>query len=109
MDSEPVSPVSTADEQGTELYHAIGGMDTCRRLAEAFYAHVEHDPVLRPLYPPTLKGCPIEALATFLIQFFGGPCEYAQRRWSLSLREAHLRFSIGQRERDAWLNNMLQA
>jgi ankyrin repeat protein len=48
-------------------------------------------------------------LAAFLIQFFGGPCEYAQRRWSLSLREAHLRFAIGRKEREAWLNNMLQA
>jgi hemoglobin len=84
-------------------------MNTCRRLAVAFYAHVEHDPVLRPLYPPTLKGCPIDALAAFFIQFFGGPCEYAPRRWSLSLREAHLRFAIGPREREAWLTNMFQA
>ncbi len=109
MDPEFVFPTSTADLQGVDLYHALGGMDTCRRLSAAFYAHVEHDPVLRPLYPPTLKGCPIETLATFLIQFFGGPCEYAQRRWSLSLREAHLRFAIGEREREAWLTNMFQA
>lgn len=109
MDPKSVFPASTADSQGVDLYHALGGMDTCRRLSAAFYAHVEHDPVLRPLYPPTLKGCPIEALAAFLIQFFGGPCEYAQRRWSLSLREAHLRFAIGQKEREAWLNNMFQA
>jgi truncated hemoglobin YjbI/ankyrin repeat protein len=91
------------------LYHALGEMDGCRKLAITFYTHVERDPVLRPLYPPTLKGCPIETLAAFFIQFFGGPCEYAQRRWSLSLSEAHLRFAIGQKERDAWLNNMFQA
>ncbi len=109
MEPEAVFPAATADAQGVDLYHALGGMDTCRRLAEAFYAHVEHDPILRPLYPPTLKGCPIKALAAFFIQFFGGPCEYAQRRWSLSLREAHLRFAIGQREREAWLTNMFQA
>jgi truncated hemoglobin YjbI len=109
MDPESVFPASTADSQGVDLYHALGGMDTCRELSAAFYAHVEHDPVLRPLYPPTLKGCPIETLAAFLIQFFGGPCEYAQRRWSLSLREAHLRFAIGQKEREAWLSNMFQA
>ena len=108
VNTEPVSPVLTADSQSA-VYHALGGMDTCRRLSVAFYAHVEHDPVLRPLYPPTLKGCPIETLAAFLIQFFGGPCSYAQRRWSLSLREAHLRFTIGQKERAAWLNNMFLA
>ena len=109
MDPESVFPASTADSQGVDLYHALGGMDTCQGLSIAFYAHVEHDPVLRPLYPPTLKGCPIETLAAFLVQFFGGPCEYAPRRWSLSLREAHLRFAIGQKERDAWLNDMFQA
>src|SRR5579864_523761 len=109
MDPESVFPASAADSQGVDLYHALGGMDTCRRLSAAFYAHIEHDPVLRPLYPPTLKGCPIEALAAFFIQFFGGPCECAQRRWSLSLREAHLRFAIGPKEREAWLTNMFQA
>jgi truncated hemoglobin YjbI len=109
MDPESAFPASTADSQDVDLYHALGGMDTCRRLSATFYAHVEHDPILRPLYPPTLKGCPIETLAAFLIQFFGGPCTYAQRRWSLSLREAHLRFAIGQKEREAWLNNMFQA
>lgn len=108
-DSELVSPILPEDSQRFDLYHALGGMDTCRRLSVAFYAHVEHDPVLRPLYPPTLKGCSIEALAAFFIQFFGGPCEYAPRRWSLSLREAHLRFKIGRKERDAWLTNMFQA
>lgn len=109
MSPESIFSAKEADSQGVDLYHALGGMDTCRRLAVAFYAHVEHDPVLRPLYPPTLKGCPIKALAAFFIQFFGGPCEYASRRWSLSLREAHLRFAIGQREREAWLTNMFLA
>ena len=109
MDPESVFPSSRSASQGVDLYHAIGGMDTCRKLSASFYAHVEHDPVLRPMYPPTLKGCPIETLAAFLIQFFGGPDEYAQRRWSLSLREAHLRFAIGQKEREAWLTNMFQA
>jgi hemoglobin len=109
MDPEFVFPASEGASQGVDLFHALGGMDTCRELSAAFYAHVEHDPVLRPLYPPTLKGCPIETLAAFLIQFFGGPDEYAQRRWSLSLREAHLRFAIGQKEREAWLTNMFQA
>src|SRR5215469_15534476 len=109
MNPESVFLASGTEAHDVDLYHALGGMDTCRRLAVAFYAHVEHDSVLRPLYPPTLKGCPIEVLAAFFIQFFGGPCAYAPRRWSLSLREAHLRFPIGQREREAWLTDMFQA
>ena len=108
MDAEPVSLAAITDTSsyGVNLYDASGGMDACRELATAFYARVEHDPILRPLYPPTLKGCPVEALGDFLVQFLGGPCVYAPRRWSLSLREAHLRFKIGQSERDAWLNDM---
>ncbi len=109
MGSALVSPAPTPDESGVDLYHMVGEKDTCQRLSAAFYAHVEHDPVLRPLYPPTLTGCPIRALAAFLTQFLGGPRDYAPRRWSLSLREAHLRFKIGHKERKAWLNDMFQA
>jgi hemoglobin len=87
-----------------DLYAAIGGMDACRRLSTAFYARVEHDPLLRPLFPSI--HCAIDAFALFLAQFLGGPCEYSERRWWLSLREAHLRFRIGQGERDAWLSDM---
>ena len=102
-------PVSREHAPETNLFHALGGREGCHRLASAFYAHVEHDPILRPLYPPTLKGCPIKALAAFLVQFLGGPSDYARGRWWLSLREAHLRFKIGQQEREAWLNDMFQA
>ena len=49
-----------------------------------------------------------EEFAAFLTQFLGGPTEYSQRRWWLSLRESHLRFKIGQKERDAWMTNMVK-
>jgi hypothetical protein len=39
----------------------------------------------------------------------GGPAEDAQERWSLSLRESHLRFKIGPRERQAWMSHMVEA
>jgi truncated hemoglobin YjbI len=57
MDIEPVSLAAITDSYGVDLYEALGGMDACRKLDTAFYARVEHDPILRPLYPPTLKGC----------------------------------------------------
>jgi len=50
--------------------------------------------------------CAIDAFAAFLIQFLGGPGEYAERRWWLSLQESHLRFKIGQKERNAWMKCM---
>jgi truncated hemoglobin YjbI len=92
----------------TGLYQAVGGTATCRQLSTAFYARVQRDPVLRPLFPGKTLKCAIEEFAAFLAQFLGGPPEDAQRRWWLSLRESHLRFKIGQRERDAWMKNMLQ-
>jgi truncated hemoglobin YjbI len=94
---------------GFNLYQAIGGAGTCRQLSVSFYARVERDPVLRPLFPGKTLRCAIEEFSAFLAQFLGGPPEDAQRRWWLSLRESHLRFKIGEKERDAWMTNMLQA
>lgn len=91
--------------QPAELYRALGGAAGCRTLATAFYAHVEQDPVLRPLFPSTFT-CAIEALSAFLVQFLGGEAAATQRRWWLSLRESHQRFEIGPRERTAWLRAM---
>jgi truncated hemoglobin YjbI/ankyrin repeat protein len=87
------------------LYRAIGGAAGCHALATAFYANVERDPLLRPLFPSTFT-CAIEELSAFLVQFLGGEAEATQRRWWLSLRESHERFKIGPREREAWLRAM---
>lgn len=91
------------------LYEAVGGKIACRRLSEAFYARVDNDPLLRPLFPGTTLRCAIEEFSAFLAQFLGGPPEDAERRWWLSLRESHLRFKIGPTEREAWMRNMSQA
>jgi hemoglobin len=92
-----------------DLYQAVGGRDVCRQLSETFYARVKLDPVLRPLFPGKSLRCAVEAFTAFLAQFLGGPPEDAQARWWLSLRESHLRFKIGPRERQAWMSNMIQA
>jgi truncated hemoglobin YjbI len=78
-------------------------------LAVAFYTRVDRDPILRPLFPGKSLTCAIEEFAAFLAQFLGGPSEDSQCRWWLSLRESHLRFKIGARERTAWLANMAAA
>lgn len=92
-----------------DLYHAVGGRSVCLRLSEAFYSRVKRDPVLRPLFPGKSLRCAVEAFAAFLAQFLGGPTEDSRARWWLSLRESHLRFKIGPRERQAWMSNMLEA
>jgi truncated hemoglobin YjbI len=91
---------------GSDLYEAIGGTAGCRGLSTAFYARVARDPVLRPLFPGKSFRCAIEEFAAFLVHFLGGPGDDAQFRWHLSLRESHLRFKIGPKERTAWIANM---
>lgn len=91
-----------------DWYESLGGLEGCRQLSTAFYARVARDPVLIPVFPSSFH-CAVEALATFLAQFLGGPCVYSPQRWYLSLREAHHRFQIGQKERDAWMENMRHA
>ncbi|BDI33156.1 hypothetical protein CCAX7_52070 [Capsulimonas corticalis] len=89
-----------------DLYEAIGGSAKCRELSAAFYARVDNDPTLAPLFPGKTHKCAIEEMSAFLAQFLGGPSKDAQRRWWLSLRESHLRFSIGQKERKVWVEMM---
>jgi hemoglobin len=70
---------------------------------------VDRDPILRPLFPGKSLRCATDAFAAFLVQFLGGPAEDAERRWWVSLRESHLRFKIGPKERSAWMRNMVKA
>jgi hemoglobin len=87
------------------MYERVGGQPFFDRLVERFYALVEDDPVLRPLYPQELAE-PRRHLAGFLAQYWGGPPTYSEERGHPRLRQRHLRFSIGPAERDAWFAAM---
>jgi hemoglobin len=87
----------------------VGGEETFRRLVHHFYAGVAEDPLLRPLYPePDLAGAE-ERLRMFLVQYWGGPRTYQERRGHPRLRMRHAPFAIGIAERDAWLRHMRAA
>lgn len=101
------TPHARVDAPG--LHQAIGGTAAWRRLAVAFYSRVDRDPLLRPLFPGKTLHCAIEEFTAFLAQLFEGPSEDTQRRWWLSLRESHRRFRIRDKERAAWMANMVQA
>jgi len=91
------------------FYEAVGGEETFRRLVSRFYQGVAADPLLRPLYPEEDLAGAEERLRLFLIQYWGGPSTYSQRRGHPRLRMRHARFVIGQAERDAWLRRMTEA
>ena len=96
------------ETERTSLYERVGGEPFFFGLVDRFYAGVETDPVLRPLYPDDLAG-PRRRLALFLIQYWGGPDTYSQERGHPRLRMRHFRFPIGGAEREAWLSHMRAA
>jgi hemoglobin len=89
------------------FYDAVGGEPTFRRLVAGFYRRVAADPVLRAVYPEEDLSAPEERLRLFLMQYWGGPHTYNERRGHPALRMRHARFAIGPAERDAWLRHML--
>lgn len=102
------------DGEERTLYERVGGNiaghDFFRRLVDHFYAGVVTDEVLWPLYPDQsdLAGAK-ERLTLFLLQYWGGPQTYMERRGHPRLRLRHMPFHIGPLERDRWLIHMATA
>ena len=91
------------------VYEAAGGSQTFKLLVERFYARVEGDPLLRPLYPEADLASATERLTLFLVQYWGGPTTYNELRGHPRLRMRHQPFAIGRAERDAWFGHMTAA
>ena len=91
------------------VYDAAGGAETFKLLVERFYSRVATDALLRPLYPEEDLASATERLTLFLIQYWGGPSTYNEKRGHPRLRMRHQPFAIGQAERDAWLGHMTAA
>src|SRR5215472_4214720 len=102
---------ATDHDAATQMsfYDAVGGEETFTRLVRRFYAEVESDPELRAVYPSKDLGPAEEHLRLFLMQYWGGPTTYNERRGHPRLRMRHVRFAIGEAERDAWLRHMRTA
>ncbi|MCX7619931.1 MAG: globin [Acidimicrobiales bacterium] len=90
------------------MFERVGGQAFFDELVDRFYAGVEDDPVLRPLYPDDL-GDSKRHLSLFLAQYWGGPPNYSAERGHPRLRMRHFPFAIGKAERDAWYRHMSAA
>ncbi|GAA4865814.1 globin [Saccharopolyspora rosea] len=88
------------------FYEQVGGEETFHRIVARFYEEVAKDELLRPLYPEEDLGPAEERLRLFLMQYWGGPHTYSDRRGHPRLRMRHAPFKIGPAERDAWLRCM---
>ena len=90
-------------------YEAFGGQAFFVGLVADFYAGVEADPVLRPLYPDGDLGAAEDRLRTFLEQYWGGPTTYSDERGHPRLRMRHRPFPVDVDARDRWLGHMRAA
>ncbi|MCA9883899.1 MAG: globin [Anaerolineaceae bacterium] len=96
------------DSNQKTVFDMVGGEPTFQKLVDIFYARVEADEELRPLFPDDLEpGKRWQYL--FLMQFWGGPAQYAQERGHPRLRMRHAPFPIDASARDAWVGHMLAA
>jgi hemoglobin len=92
----------------TKLYGLIGE-EGFARLVRGFYARVETDDILGPMYRESAAGtgesmAEAEArLRDFLVYRFGGPQRYIERRGHPRLRARHMPFVIDRSAADRWV------
>ena len=61
------------------------------------------------MYPEEDLGPAEERMALFLIQYWGGPRSYSERRGHPRLRIRHAPFRVDRAAHDAWLRHMRAA
>jgi hemoglobin len=89
------------------VYERLGGPDPFWSIARAFYRRVEADPepTFRGMFPDNMTE-PIRNQAEFLIQYFGGPTTYSERKGHPRLRMRHAPFAIDMAARNRWMGHM---
>jgi hemoglobin len=90
------------------VYEQVGGDAAFRHLVDAFYARVEIDPLLKPMFSGDLEQSKHWQFL-FLTQFFGGPPRYSAERGHPRLRLRHMPFTISQVVRDHWFAHICAA
>ena len=90
------------------VYDMLGGEAPLRQLVDKFYAKIERDELLRPMFSDDLETSKRWQFL-FLVQYFGGPNRYSQERGHPRLRRRHFPFPIDRQARDRWLELMLAA
>jgi len=89
----------------TQTFYDRLGAEPFWRIARAFYARIDVHPRLRPMFPADLEDA-IRNQAEFLIQYFGGPQTYSDRKGHPRLRMRHAPFRIDLQARNDWVECM---
>ena len=104
MNAEPLSVEITPFER-------LGGEPQVHALVDRFYDLMELEPAyteLRAVHGSTLDDAR-QKLFWFLCGWLGGPDHYQQRFGHPRLRQRHMPFAIGIKERNQWVACMDQA
>ena len=101
----------TPDAPELSHFDLMGGEPGIRALVDRFYDLMDSAPEavhVRALHATNLKSSR-EKLFLYLMGWTGGPPTYVERYGHPRLRQRHMPFAIGARERDEWLWCMQQA
>ena len=96
---------------GDASFQAAGGEAGIEHLVADFYRIMDETKsaaCVRRLYPDDLSESH-ERLAAFLSGWLGGPRRYAEKFGSISIPHFHTRWTVGETERDTWLDCMALA
>ncbi len=107
MTSEAPPPRQPTARQ-SDLWERVGGREVIHRVVVDFYARVEADPELRPLFPKDLAEGRLKQ-EEFLEQWLGGEGRYSAKYGHPRLRMRHFPFVIDQRAAGRWLRHMAEA
>ncbi len=86
-------------------YDRLGGEKMLRDLVNRFYELMDTLPEaseIRHMHAPDLSNAR-EKLFMFLSGWLGGPSLYIEKYGHPRLRQRHLPFAIGEKERDQWM------
>jgi hemoglobin len=90
------------------LFDLAGREAGVSAIVESFYARIEADADMRPLYPEDLEPGK-EKLKLFFVQWLGGPTGYSDRYGHPRLRRRHFPFVIEEKHAGRWLHHMRHA
>lgn len=102
----PYTAVEIARSSG--LFERLG-IGTFRRLSERFYDNVFSDEQLRFLFANTTREHAIQNQYEFLVQEFGGPQLYTQRKGHTAILGRHAPYPFSHSDADRWLAHMNEA
>ena len=91
--------------KGDTVFDRVGGSAWFYQLLDLFYEDVIRRDEIRNLYPDDLTDSK-KNTADFLIQYWGGPSLYSERRGHPRLRMRHAPYAIGEYQKESWLASM---